>query len=52
MKKSPYSELFWYAFSRIPTEYGETRVTRNTDIFHAVALLERIPCRLSMSWVS
>ena len=24
-KKSPYSELFWSAFSRIRTEYGEIR---------------------------
>ena len=24
-KKSPYSELFWSAFSRIQTEYGEIR---------------------------
>ena len=24
-KKCPYSELFWYAFSRILTEYGEIR---------------------------
>ena len=50
-KKCPYSELFWSIFSRIWTEYGEiwvslriksecgkmwTRVTPNTDIFHAV----------------
>ena len=30
----PYSELFWSAFSRIRTEYGE--ITPNTDTFHAV----------------
>ena len=24
-RKNPYSELFWYAFSRIWTEYGEIR---------------------------
>ena len=48
-KKCPYSELFWSAFSRIRTEYGEilsysvsysvrmqTRITRNTDAFYAV----------------
>ena len=41
-KKCPYSELFWPAFSRIRTEYGENmrecgkiriRITPNTDIF-------------------
>ena len=31
VKKCPYSELFWSAFSWI-----WTRITRNTDIFHAV----------------
>ena len=43
-KKYPYLELFWSAFSRIRTEYGEilecgkmrTRITPNTDTFHAV----------------
>ena len=48
-KKYPYSELFGSAFSRIRTEYGEilrvspysvrmlrTRITPNTDTFHAV----------------
>ena len=25
LKKCPYSELFWSAFSRIRTEYGEIR---------------------------
>ena len=30
-KKCPYSELFWSAFSRI-----RTRITPNTDTFHAV----------------
>ena len=50
-KKCPYSELFWFTFSRIWTEYGEngvslhiqsecrkmrTRRTPNTDTFHAV----------------
>ena len=49
-KKCPYSELFWSAFSRIWTEYGEyyvflriqskcgkmrTRLTPNTDTFYA-----------------
>ena len=24
-KKCPYSEFFWFAFSRIQTEYGEIR---------------------------
>ena len=50
-KKCPYSELFWSAFSRIRTEYGEirsirskcekmrARITPNTDTFHAVHLL-------------
>ena len=48
-KKYPYSELFGSAFSRIRTEHGEilrvspysvrmlrTRITPNTDTFHAV----------------
>ena len=46
-EKCPYSELFWSAFSRIRSEYGEilrssafshirTRITPNTDTFHAV----------------
>ena len=50
-KKCPYSELFWSAFSRIRTEYGEllrispysvrmqemrARTTPSTDTFHAV----------------
>ena len=49
-KKSPHSELFWSAFSRIRTEYGEisavrmrsecrkmwNRINPNTDTFHAV----------------
>ena len=50
-EKCPNSELFWSAFSRIRTEYGEmrsfspysvrmwkmrTRITPNTDTFHAV----------------
>ena len=30
-KKCPYSEFFWSAFSRI-----RTRITPNTDTFHAV----------------
>ena len=37
-KKCPYLELFWFFSSRIRTEYGEirTRITPNTDTFHAV----------------
>ena len=46
-KKSPYSEFFWFVFSRIRTEYGEIRSisecgkirtikTQNTDSLHAV----------------
>ena len=46
-KKCLYSELFWSAFSRIWTEYGEkrsispnaemrTRITLNMDTFYAV----------------
>ena len=47
-EKCPYSELFWSAFSRNKTEYGQirsiqskcgkmgTRITPNTDIFYAV----------------
>ena len=47
-KKCPYSELFWSVFSRIQTEYRvsfhiqskcrkiRTRITPNTDTFHAV----------------
>ena len=40
-KKSPYSELFWSAFSRIRTEYGKmrTRITPNTDTFYPVIIL-------------
>ena len=49
-EKCPYSELFWSAFSRIPTEYWEilriqsecgkmqTRITSNTDTFHTVLI--------------
>ena len=55
-KKCPYSELFWFVFSRIRTEYGEirsispysvkiqkiqTRITPNTNTVHAV-LLEKL----------
>ena len=49
LRKCPYSELFWSAFSRIRTECGEitlriqsewgkmqTRITPNRDTFHAV----------------
>ena len=40
-EKCPYSELFWSAFSRVQTKYGEilkirTRITPNTDSFYAV----------------
>ena len=42
-KKGPYSELFWSAFSRIWTKYGEirsekiwTRIIPNVDTFYAV----------------
>ena len=45
-EKYPYSELFWSAFFRIRTEYGERvqseggkmriRIAPNTDTFHAV----------------
>ena len=53
-KKCPYSKLFWSVFSRIRTEYGEilrissysvrmrkirTRITPNTNTFHAVTTL-------------
>ena len=46
-KKCPYSELFWSVFSRIRTEYGEirkmrTRITPNTNTFHAVLVLGKI----------
>ena len=46
-KKCPYSELYWSAFSRIRTEYGEiyritrnnwTRITPDTNTFHAVLI--------------
>ena len=48
-EKCPYLELFWSAFSRIWTEYGEirsirsecrkmrTRITSNTNTFYAVS---------------
>ena len=49
-EKCPYSELFWSAFSRIWTSYGETlqcecgkmriRITPNTDTFYAVYFLD------------
>ena len=47
-EKCPYSELFWSAFSRVRTEYGEirsihsecgkmlARITLNTDTFYPV----------------
>ena len=38
-EKCPYWELFWSAFSRIRTEYGEirsTRITPNTDTVYTV----------------
>ena len=37
-KKCPYSEFFWSVFSRIQSECGKvrTRITPNTDTFHAV----------------
>ena len=50
LKKCPYSELLWSAFSLIWTEYSvhlriqsecgkiRTRITPNTDIFHALQL--------------
>ena len=38
--KCPYSELFWSIFSRIRPEHGQmrTRITTNTETFHAVEL--------------
>ena len=41
-KNCPYSELFWSAFSRIQSECGEmrTKITANTDTFHAVKQIE------------
>ena len=57
--KCPYSELFWSAFFRIGTEYGETpysvpmrenagkmrtRITPNTDTFYALNLIN-VPTR-------
>ena len=37
-EKCPYMRLFWSAFSRIRTEYGQTRtrITPNPDTFYAV----------------
>ena len=37
-KRCPYSEIFWYAFSRIQSECGKMRatITPNTDTFYAV----------------
>ena len=54
-KEGPYLELFWATFSLIGTEYGEirslrinyecgkipTRITLNTDTFHAVDINQR-----------
>ena len=42
-KMCPYSELFWFAFSRVRTEHGEirsmrSRITPNMDTFHAVTV--------------
>ena len=53
-EKYPYSELFWSVFSCIRTEYGEirmqskcrkirTRITPNTDTFHAVRIFIGFP---------
>ena len=65
-KKCPYSELFWSTFSRIRTEYGEicrisriqtesgkirTRITPNTDTFHAVVMYHFIACYWHMTKV-
>ena len=53
-KKCPYSELFWSAFSRIWTEYGEILciqsecgkmrfgITPNMDTFYAVVITEKL----------
>ena len=55
-EKCPYSGLFWSVFSRIQTEYEEmplsiqsecekirTKITQNTDTFHAVDIRDVIP---------
>ena len=51
-KKCPYPALFWSVFSRIRTEYGEirsnlTRITPNTDTFHAVWDLVKFQIQVS-----
>ena len=35
-KKCPYSELFWSAFSSIPTEYGEMRSISRYRVSHRI----------------
>ena len=62
-EKCPYSELFWRAFSRIRTEYGQIlrishiqsecgklriRITPNTDTFHVVHCI----CELPIAFIS
>ena len=39
--KCPYSEFFWFVFSRIQSEYGkiQTRKTPNMDTFYAVSCI-------------
>ena len=53
-KKCPYSEFFWFVFSRIRSKYGEiqsiqsecgkirTKKTPNTDNFYAVLVIDLI----------
>ena len=57
-EKCPYSELFWFAFSRIWTEFGEilslriqskcgkmrNRITVRTNNFYFVNVLQQNPC--------
>ena len=64
-KKCPYSELFWSAYSRIRTEYGEilrispysvrmrTRITPNTDTFYAMLTFVEIAkvSYISVTWL-
>ena len=60
-KKCPYSELFWSAFSRIRTKYGEilnpnagkcwTRITPNTDTFHLVKVIKKGTSKMKVYYI-
>ena len=49
-KKRPYPELFWSVFTRIRTEYRGTRITPNTDTFHAMMFWQVLLISKSSPW--